>query len=205
MTARQKQFQHLCEQFEECRSQMRELARRELVYLAALGLIDEAAVSAEDLIDEAILEAWQQRRLRPPDTSDITWFNYAIRCALVRIARQARSTRAGPSLDEIVSDPEMDDQLWTYWTPDEINTLEDEIADESAPVVEDAALQDIEIESVEEALSTLPALQRDAFRYYLVEGDTLDSVARQLDISPDAVARAAETARAALLSHLNRR
>lgn len=205
MAARQKQFQHLCEQFEECRSQMREFARREIVYLSALDLIDEAAVSTEDLIDEAILEAWQQRRLRPEDTTDIAWFNYAIRCALVRIARQARLTRAGPSLDEIISNPEMDDQLWTYWAPDDVNTLEDEIADESAPVVEDAALQDIEIEHVEEILSTLPALQRDAFRYYLVEGDTLDNVARQLDTSPDAVALAAETARTALLSHLNRR
>ena len=205
MTARQEQFQHLCEQFEEYHSQMREFARRELIYLTALGLIDEAAVSAEDIVDEAILEAWSQRRLRPANTTDVAWFNYAIRCALVRIARQARSTRAGPSLDEIVSNPEMDDQLWAYWEPDEVNTLEDEIADESAPVVEDTALQDIEIENVEEALSTLPALQRDSFRYYLVEGDTLDNVARYLDTSPDVVARAAETARTVILSYLNGR
>lgn len=205
MTARQTQFQHLCERFEECRSEMREFARRELVYLAALGLIDEGAVSAEDIVDEAMLEAWTQRRLRPSNTTDVAWFNYAIRCALVRIARQSRLTRAGPSLDEVVANPEVDDQLWAYWAPDEVNTLEDEIADESAPVVEDMALQDIEVESVEEALSSLPALQRDAFRYYLVEGDTLDNVARQLGTSTDVVARAAETARTALLSHLNQR
>lgn len=205
MTARQQQFQHLCKQFEEYRGQMRESARRELVYLAALGLIDEAAVSAEDIVDEAMLEAWKQRRLRPADTTDVAWFNYAIRCALVRIARQSRLTQAGPSLDEVVSETDVDDQLWAYWEPDEVNTLEDEIADESAPIVEDTALQDIEMEHVEKALATLPALQRDAFRYYLVEGDTLDNVAHHLGTSPDVVARAAETARTALLSHLNGR
>lgn len=205
MTAREKQFQHLCTQFEEYRNQMRELARRELVYLAALGLIDEAAVSADDIVSEAMLEAWKQRRRRPTNTGDLAWFGYTIRCALVRIARQARSTQSGPSLDEIISDPEMDDQLWAYWEPDEITTLEDEIADESAPVVEDAALQGIEVELVEEALATLPAVQRDAFRSYLVEGDTIDDVARTLNIPPEMVVYAAEAARRALFSNLNRR
>lgn len=205
MTTREKLFQHLCTQFEEYRSQLHDFARREIVYLSALGLIDEAAVSAEDIVDEAMLEAWKQRRQRPADTTDLDWFSYAVRCALVRIARQARSTQAGPSLDQTISNPEMDDQLWAYWEPDDVNTLEDEIADKQAAVVEETVLQDIEIGVIEDILPTLPTLQREAFQHYLVEGNTLDDVASRLNTSPDIVAHAAEMARTTLLTYLGDR
>lgn len=195
-------FRRLCKMFDRYQSMLQGYIAREYKYLVALGAIDEEVLSQEDILDEAMLEAWHERHHRPAQMSDRAWLRYAVRRALARLIRQARPTSTEDSLEDIIADPEMDDQLWVYWAPDEINTLEDTIPDELSPVVEDTALQEIELELVGRLLPTLPALQRESFEYLLVQEMPLAEVAQRLDATPEVVQHAAEQARIALLSAL---
>lgn len=202
MGARERNFRRLCVRFQKYRDIVRQHAARELDYQVALGLLDEAVLSPDDVLDEAVLEAWKQRARRPAHVSDREWFCYAVRCALARLARQARPMFTAASLDEQILDPELDDQLWAFWEPDDVSTLEDVVPDEDCPVVEEAALRDIEVELVSTLLPTLPTLEREAFQFHLVEGRSLEEVAKHLDTSPEVVAHAAEVARTTLLDRL---
>lgn len=176
-------------------------ATRELDYLVALGVIPDGAVSPQDVVDQAVLEAWERRDKRPPNLSERGWLYSAVRRALARIARQYALEPGDVSLEEVVRDPEADSQFWAYWEPDKVETWEDILPEETVDV-ERSALTDVEVEVLEHALRQLPPFQRDAFQLYLVHDLPLLEVARLLNASPQAVRKAAEEARLKLYEAL---
>ncbi len=170
-------------------------AARELDYLVALGVLPDGALDPQDVVDQAVLEAWKRWHERPLHLSARAWLYGAVRRALARLARQyAREPVDLVSLEEVVPDPEADEQVWTYWEPDQVETWED-VVPADVPPAEEAALNDMEIQVLEEALNRLSPFQREAFQLYLVHDLPLLEAARLLNASPQAVRKAAEEAR----------
>jgi len=92
-------------------------------------------------------------------------------------------------------DPEADQQLWAYWEPDDVTTFEDLIPDEAHEPVEEAALEEIEVEEAEAILNQLPPLQRQAFILHALHGLPLEETARLLNTSIQTVQKAVQEAR----------
>ncbi|MDQ7030003.1 MAG: sigma-70 family RNA polymerase sigma factor [Ardenticatenia bacterium] len=170
-------------------------ADRELDYLVALGVLPEGALSPQDVVDQAVLEAWERWHERPLHLSGRTWLYGAVRRALAKLARQyAREPEHIVSLEAVVPDSDVDEQFWVYWEPDQVETWEDVVASE-VPAAEEVVLNDMEIALLEETLKQLSPFQREAFQLYLVHDLPLLEVARLLHASPQAVRKAAEEAR----------
>ncbi len=201
MTPRKRETERFRQLIEAHLDELYTYASRELDYLIALGAIPEGAVSPQDIVDQAILEAWERRDKRPPGLSERAWLYGAVRRALARVARQYALEPADVSLEDVVPDPEIDSQFWAYWEPDEVETWEDLVPEESVDVEGDA-LTDMEVEILEHELRQLPRFQREAFQLYLVHDLPLLEVARLLNASPQAVRKAAEEARLRLYNAL---
>nr|WP_290668085.1 RNA polymerase sigma factor [Ardenticatena sp.] len=174
-------------------------AARELRYLEALGVIAPGALQPAEVLNEAVIAAWDMwrsnRGRRRAQVSGRALLYSAVRRALATLARQYQMTSGDLSIEEVLVDPEADQQLWAYWEPDDVTTLEDLIPDEAHEPVEDIALEEIEVEEAEAILNQLPPLQRQAFILHALHGLPLEETARLLNTSIQAVQKAVQDAR----------
>lgn len=176
-----------------------EYAARELRYLEALGALAPGAVTPAEVINEAVIAAWDMWRTRRgkqrATVSGRTLLYSAVRRALATLARQYQMTSGDVSIEDVLVDPEADQQLWAYWEPDDVTTFEDIIPDEEHESTEEEALEEIEVEEAEALLNQLPPLQRQAFILHAIHGLPLEETARLLNTSIQAVQKAVQEAR----------
>jgi RNA polymerase sigma-70 factor (ECF subfamily) len=117
-------------------------ARREIRYLVALGDLQSHELTAEELVGEAFIRAWHDRRQRPPLLGVKAWLLALLFQVGEEIANRARSKKVPLVSLEAPVPPEPiyddDESFWEWYQPDEMTRWEDIISG-GLPTPEDIA------------------------------------------------------------------
>jgi len=153
---------------------------RELRFRRDSGQRRLEAITTEEVIDEAIANALDERQPRPEKIALEPWLYRLSRSAMDRLgnqleagnhsARQARS-EACPSLDA------SDEEMLQFHHPDESLTNESLIADQHGSTPEDEVSRQELMTMVERALRGATPQQREAFLLFTMEGFRLAEIA----------------------------
>jgi len=152
---------------------LRRYVERELVFRRDSGQKRLRAISAEEVINEAIAEALDERRERPEKVALEPWLYRLSRSAMDRLSNQL----AGAELPADSVPGEMlppldarDEEMLQFFHPDEFLTRESLIADSHSESPEDEASREELMNMVQRALRGAPMQQREAFLLFLLEG-----------------------------------
>ena len=152
---------------------LRHYVERELRFRRDSGQRRLEEVSIEEVIDEAIANALDERRPRPEKIALEAWLYRLSRSAMDRLANQvasgARPARPNhkemhPSLDAA------DEEMLQFHHPDESVTNESVIVDRHGSTPEDDVLREELMAMVERALRGATPPQREAFLLFTLEG-----------------------------------
>ena len=188
----QDQFRGLVEPHTEV---MLKAARRDLQYYVDQGALHDNDFTPEEIVGEALINAWQHRDVRPDEMGLRSWLlgtQYRVTRGLVNRLRGYRHEK-NISLDEPVpTDPDSQDTqewFWDWYQPEQELTWED--------VIPSSEPEDVEVPlggDREELLENVEA------RHALVLHDefemSLPEVAITINRTPEAVADLIERARA---------
>jgi RNA polymerase sigma factor (sigma-70 family) len=163
-------------------------ARREVRYRVALGYFERDDPTAEELVGEVLVRAWQKRDDWQPTLPLRVW----LLALLYRVAhdlsrREARRKRITVSLDDPV--PTVPDhEVWDWYDPDAMTRWED-VVEAYTMTPEDEAVAD-------EALTrALDPRSREIFLLCELRRVPISEAALALGISVDEAARLLEQAR----------
>ena len=114
-------------------------ARRDIAYYRALGDLVGNEITAQDLVDETLLRAWQDRFRRPRHIGLRAWLLGTQHRVLQRFLRRLRlekmliavSLEAPYPPEEPIYDDE--ESFWEWYQPDDVVLWEDAIPDETMP------------------------------------------------------------------------
>jgi RNA polymerase sigma factor (sigma-70 family) len=168
-------------------------ARRELRYHIALGDFGPDDLTAEELVGEVLVRAWQDRTRRPASLAIRTWLLALLFRVAKNLARRERRFRemATVSLEAPLPPAPIyddDEEFWEWYQPDELTRWEDTI---DAPVMtpDDVTAAD------EELLRDLDPRARETFLLFELHRVPLSEVAAALGITIEDAARLIEEAR----------
>ena len=168
-------------------------ARRELRYHIALGDFGPDDLTAEELVGEVLVRAWQDRTRRPALLPIRTWLLALLFRVAKNLARGERRFREMATVSlEVPVPPEPiyddDEEFWEWYQPDELTRWEDTI---DAPVMtpDDVTAAD------EELLRGLDPRAREAFLLFELHSVPLPEVAAALGTAIEDAARLIEEAR----------
>ncbi len=170
-----------------------EAAPRELRYRVALGNFGADDLTAEELVGEVLLRAWQDRYRRPPHLGLKAW----LLALLFRVARdlsrsEARLRRIPTESLEAPVAPEPiyddDEEFWEWYQPDELTRWEDVVGAPSMTPEEVAAAD-------EQLTRTRDPGAREVFLLYELHRVPLSETAFALGLSVTETARLHEEAR----------
>lgn len=187
-------YRHLVEPYTDT---LIRAARRDLDFYIEQGYLHDDDFSAEEVVGEALLHAWEHRKVRPGKMGLRAWLlgtQHRVTRGLVNRQRAYRREKR-LSLDEPVpTDPDAQDTqewFWDWYQPERELTWEDVIPSQEP--------EDVEV-SLEGASEDL--MEDSEGRHVLVLHDefemSLPEVAFTINRSPVAVAELLEQARASL-------
>jgi RNA polymerase sigma factor (sigma-70 family) len=174
-------------------SELRDAAQRELRYRIALGDFGPDDLTAEELVGEVLIRAWEDRFRRPRSLAVRSWLLALLfRVTRSLIDRERRFRRVSSvSLEEPVPpEPKHDDDesFWDWYQPDEALRWED-VLDVPVTTPEQATATD------EELLRALNPQAREAFLLFELHRVPLREVAISLGVSVEEAGRLIEEAR----------
>ena len=149
--------------FDEVRPHLDSLydfAKREITYLQATGDLTPADILPDELVDETIVMAFDNRDEKPEGLSDKGWLFKLALDILDREIEKSRQQQQATSLETVIPEEDIDTQIYEFYQPDEVLKLEDLI-----PVSADtpeAAAQQTEQRQLHGSLSQLPRNWRRA-------------------------------------------
>jgi RNA polymerase sigma factor (sigma-70 family) len=152
---------------------LRGYVERELHFRRDSGQRRLAEVSVEEVIDEAVANALDERQPRPEKIALEPWLYRLSRSAMDRLGNQLGSAAHPVRLDEPdagKNDGADDDEMLEFYHPDERVTNEDLIADRRGKTPEDEASHEEMLTMVERALKGATTQQREAFLLFTLEG-----------------------------------
>jgi RNA polymerase sigma factor (sigma-70 family) len=157
---------------------------RELHFRRDNGQRRLAAVSVEEVIDEAIANALDDHHARPEKIALEPWLYRLSRSAMDRLGNQLDSAAHPVKLDD--GDPDAaidvdDEEMRQFYLPDERVTNENLIADRHGSTPEDEASRGELMTMVERALRHATRYQREAFLLFTLEGFRLAEIATIMD------------------------
>lgn len=177
---------------------------RELRYREASGTLRPGQVTPEEVVDEAISRALDDREEKPERITLEPWLHRLAMRAIDRLMNQTRTENGSVSLDSQVRRRQTvtrtgDDEPWMqYHQPDEMITNENVIPDMRTTSPEDIAATDEIVAMVEMALRHAKAEDREAFILFTMEGFTTQEISVIAGRKPEEV-RASITAARDLL------
>ena len=161
---------------------LRNHARRELVFAQLEGKVSPDEMTVSDLLDEAILRAWERFEQRPPQQPLDQWIG-----GLMHETIDEREAKAIPAISLETEIPEDDPRFqvesgWIldnepFWSDLESLTLEDILPQHEVEEPWDAYSLDEKERWLFAQLSKLPKLQRRALMLYLLEGWEVEEIA----------------------------
>jgi RNA polymerase sigma factor (sigma-70 family) len=182
---------------------LRGYVERELRFRCDSGQQRLEQVTVEEVIDEVIANALDERRPRPEKIALEPWLYRLSRSAMDRLGNQLDSSTRAVRLNEAEVHPESDvdlDELREFYQPDERLTNENLIADRRGSTPEDEVFREELMKMVERALRGATKHQREAFLLFTIEGFRLAEIAAIMERTPEQVQSDVKAAR----EHLRR-
>ncbi|MGH9600754.1 MAG: sigma factor-like helix-turn-helix DNA-binding protein [Terriglobales bacterium] len=178
---------------------------RELRYRQASGQIHSGQVTREEVIDEVIATALEERQERPQPLSLERWLYRLSLQAMSDLAECNEEHLPAVRLEQSARKPNVrassDSQL-QYHQPDEMLHEEDVIADRRVWTPEDIASSDEILALVEATLVRTAPQDREAFVLFAVEGFSVEEIAAATDRRPERVRASISAAREHLKKEL---
>ncbi|MGH9649369.1 MAG: sigma-70 family RNA polymerase sigma factor [Terriglobales bacterium] len=178
---------------------------RELRYRETSGQIHPGQVTREEVIDEVIATALDERQERPQPLSLERWLYRLSLQAMSDLAERNEEHLPAVRLEQSARKPNVrassDSQL-QYHQPDEMLHEEDVIADRRVWTPEDIASSDEILALVEATLVRTAPQDREAFVLYAVEGFSVEEIAAATDRRAEQVRTSISAAREHLKKEL---
>jgi len=186
-------------------------ARREIAYYLATGDLLPGEITAEDVVDATLLQAYREFVKDPTRREIRSWL---IGLAVEKIeaeVKRSKAERAGsvhieedipetPPTEEVST---LGDEIMDFYQPDEDQKLEDIIPDMTAPTPEQI-LESRELQRyINRTLATLPRVWRRAFALHYVGEVPVAEIARMTEGVDSEVERNLEYAREYLRQRLH--
>jgi ribosomal subunit interface protein len=176
--------------------------RREIAYYLATGDLPPGEITAEDVVDATLLQAFGEF-VKDPARREIR--SRMIGLAVERVdaeVKRSKAERAGAHIEEDIPETPPGDEIMDFYQPDEDQELEDIIPDMTAPTPEQI-LESRELQRyINSTLATLPRFWRRAFALHYVGGMPVAEVARMTRRAEPEVERHLEHAREYLRQRL---
>ena len=183
--------------------------RREIAYYLVTGDLPPGEITAEDVVDATLLQAYREFVKDPPRREIRSWL---IGLAVERVDAEAirsKSERAGVHIEENIPEippaeevSTLGDEIMDFYQPDEDQKLEDIIPDITAPTPEQV-LEGRELQRfINRTLATLPRVWRRAFALHYVGGMPVAEIAWMTKGAEPEVERHLEFAREYLRQRL---
>jgi ribosomal subunit interface protein len=185
-------------------------ARREIAYYQATGDLLPGEMTAEDLVDATLLQAYREFVQRPFGREIGSWL---IQLTIEKLeaevrrskAERARSVHIEEDIPETPPTEEVStlgDEIMDFYQPDEDLKLEDIIPDMAVPTPEQI-LESRDLKRyINRTLATLPRFWRRAFVLHYVEGLPVVEIARMTSQQESEVERHLEDTREYLRQRL---
>lgn len=146
------------------------------------GLITEGLLRPEEVIDEAIANALDDRSDKPEKVRLEPWLYHLAGRAINRVIQQNSGDDSSLPLESVpqrtaLEAPGDDERAMQFNQPDDVMTQEGLIADTRLATPEDIAATDEVVAMVEMALRTSKPEDREAFILYTMEGFTTQEIA----------------------------
>jgi RNA polymerase sigma factor (sigma-70 family) len=183
--------------------------RREIAYYLATGGLLPGEITAEDMADATLLQAYGEFVEKPARREIRSWL---IGLAVERVdaeVKRSKAERAGAHIEEDIPEappteevPTPGDEIMDFYQPDEDQELENIIQDMTAPTPEQV-LESHELRRyINRTLATLPRFWRRAFALHYVGGMPAAEIARMTNHTEPEVERDLEHAREYLRQRL---
>ncbi|HWR36433.1 MAG TPA: hypothetical protein VN622_11245 [Clostridia bacterium] len=153
---------------------------RELRYRENNGQLRPGELTPEEVIDEAIASALDDRSEKPEKITLEPWLYRLANSAVSRLLNQTRQEIGSVRLESTPrsrEEPGSDEPVLQFHQPDESLTQENLIADSRLSTPEDVAASDEMVAMVEMALRHAKPHEREAFILYTMEGFTANEIA----------------------------
>lgn len=174
---------------------------RELRYREASGSLRPGQVSVEEVVDEAISRALDDREQKPERVALEPWLHRLALRSIDRLMNQTRAQNGSISLGSQVGHGQQylgtgSDEPWMqYHQPDEMFTNENLIPDARMTSPEDVAATDEIIAMVDTALRHAKPEDREAFILFTMEGFTTHEISVIAGRKPEEVRASISAAR----------
>ena len=174
---------------------------RELRYREANGTLRPGQIAPDEVLDEAISRALDDREERPERVALEPWMHRLAMRAIDRLMNQTRPENGSVSLDSqirpgiTVEGTGSDEGMMQYHQPDETFTNENVIADMRTTSPEDVAATDEIVGMVETALRHAKPEDREAFILFTMEGFTTHEISVIAGRKPEDVRASISAAR----------
>jgi RNA polymerase sigma factor (sigma-70 family) len=176
---------------------------RELYFRESSGDIESEAISAEEIVDQAVADALDDNVEKPDRIGIEPWlYRLAIRAVDDLVARrpQGETEIELRGIRQRRRERASDEARLQYHQPDEAMTYESGIPDRGAPNPEEVAYTDEMVALVQLALAGAAPQDRETFVLHAIEGFTVEEIAAITDRNREeieqSIARARERLRA---------
>lgn len=152
--------------------------RHEIKYSESTGAVEQGLIDPCAILDQVYIAALNSLDSVPKATIR-GWFRYL---ALHILRQQIRLEHEGEPAGLVIERPlpadgSIDTDLWEYYQPDDVNNVEDTVADRSAAdPVSQVELQET-IAEIEETIKELPPELRDLLMLRKIEGLSVQEIA----------------------------
>jgi len=190
---------------------VRDHAQRELKILELEGAIPIGEVTADDLVDDVLVAAWEAFDERPHHTPLDVWLVGILHERLNELQQQCGDvTLSIPIEHASAEDFDADNDDLNFWLsrslePSAEVTLEDIIPDEASSEWWRELEDKDQLERLMQFLKQLPKHERQSFMLSEVEGFDLSEISFALDRSENEIAKDVERARSALRAMIERK
>ena len=171
---------------------------RELYFRESSGDIEADSISAEEIVDQAVADALDEKVEKPDRIGIEPWF-YRL---AIRAIDDAVSRRSAPDTEVELRgvrqrrrERASDEPRLQFHQPDEAMTNESGIPDRGAPTPEEVAYTDEMVALVQVALNGAAPQDRETFVLHALEGFTVEEIAAITDRSRDEIEQSIARAR----------
>jgi len=171
---------------------------RELYFRESSGDIESEAISAEEIVDQAVADALDDKVEKPDRIGIEPWlYRLAIRAVddLVPRRREGETEIELRGIRQRRRERASDEARLQYHQPDEAMTNESGIPDRGAPTPEEVAYTDEMVALVQLALAGAAPQDRETFVLHAIEGFTVEEIAAITDRTREEIERSIARAR----------
>jgi RNA polymerase sigma factor (sigma-70 family) len=179
--------------------------RHTIRYAEKIGAVESGLIDPCAIIDQVYIAALADLKRMPADTTFGSWLRYL---ALHITRQQIRSERdaepAGLALERSwPANDDIDNDLWEFYQPDDVVSVEDVLNDRSATDPMQLVEQRETQQEIEQWIRELPPELREALQLRLIEGLDATEIAKLKHETTDDIRQAIRDACAAVRARIN--